>query len=45
MSDSQSKERAAIGPGYGEHIAQRIKECLAGLREEGNLEGDGVVKY
>lgn len=45
MYNSKTKETAALGPGYGEHVAKRVKECLTGLKEEGKLEGDGLVKY
>ena len=45
IRNSQTKERADLGPGYGEHIAQRIKGCLKDLRDEGKLEGDGFAKY
>ena len=42
---SKSKPTPGLGPGYGQHIAGRFKECLGKLIEEGKLEGDEVVKY
>jgi hypothetical protein len=34
-----------IGPGYAEHVVQRIKACMANIEAEGKLEQDGVWLY
>jgi hypothetical protein len=34
-----------LGPLYGAAIAQRAKDCLKKLEEEGKLEGDGVYWF
>jgi hypothetical protein len=31
-----------LGPGYAEHVVQRIKACMVRIESEGKLEQDGV---
>ncbi|KAJ5123492.1 hypothetical protein N7448_009589 [Penicillium atrosanguineum] len=38
-------ERPALGPGYAEHIVNRIKTCMEKIKAEGKLEQDGVWLY
>ena len=37
--------RPALGPGYGEHVVNRIKACMKKIETEGKLEQDGVWLY
>ncbi|KAL2821436.1 hypothetical protein BDW59DRAFT_164171 [Aspergillus cavernicola] len=34
-----------LGPGYAEHVVQRIKACMKKIEVEGMLEQDGVWLY
>lgn len=34
-----------IGPGYAEHVVQRIKACMMKIEADGKLEQDGVWLY
>ncbi|KAJ5882561.1 uncharacterized protein N7529_001233 [Penicillium soppii] len=34
-----------LGPGYAEHVVQRIKTCMKKIEAEGKLEEDGVWLY
>ena len=34
-----------LGPGYAEHVVQRIKACMMKIEAEGKLEQDGVWLY
>ncbi|KAJ6109927.1 hypothetical protein N7486_002162 [Penicillium sp. IBT 16267x] len=33
-----------LGPGYAEHVVQRIKECMKKIEAEGMLDQDGVIR-
>jgi hypothetical protein len=34
-----------LGPGYGEHVVQRVKACMNKIEAEGKLDCDGVWLY
>lgn len=34
-----------LGPGYAEHVVQRIKACMKKIEAEGMLQQDGVWLY
>lgn len=40
-----SVPKPPLGPGYAEHVVQRIKECMKKIEAEGKLEQDGVWLY
>ncbi|KAJ5966880.1 hypothetical protein N7501_003128 [Penicillium viridicatum] len=40
-----SVPKPPLGPGYAEHVVQRIKECMKKIEAEGKLEEDGVWLY
>ncbi|KAJ5670180.1 uncharacterized protein N7477_005543 [Penicillium maclennaniae] len=37
--------RPPLGPGYGEHVVNRVKACMKKIETEGKLEQDGVWLY
>ncbi|KAH8693545.1 hypothetical protein BGW36DRAFT_398867 [Talaromyces proteolyticus] len=37
--------RPPLGPGYADHVVQRIKECMKKIEAEGKLNQDGVWLY
>lgn len=40
-----SVPKPPLGPGYAEHVVQRIKTCMKKIEAEGKLEQDGVWLY
>lgn len=40
-----SVPKPPLGPGYAEHVVQRIKECMKKIEAEGKLEQNGVWLY
>lgn len=37
--------RPPLGPGYADHVVQRIKACMKNIEAEGKMEQDGVWFY
>lgn len=40
-----SVPRPPPGPGYGEHVVERVKACMKRIEAEGKLGEDGVWFY
>ncbi|KGO46284.1 hypothetical protein PEX1_037840 [Penicillium expansum] len=41
----KSVPRPPLGPGYAEHVVERIKTCMKKIEAEGRLEQDGLWLY